>query len=572
MSRYLPANSVGAFLLAASASLTLVPACAPPPAEPADATDEQAHGSHNWAEFSQDHAVFVDYAPPAAGSKARFLAHFTRLKTGAPVATGEAHLLLRAGGQDVQTLTASVSEQAGLFILEGFLPAGEYSALIRLQVDEARIEFPNVALLVHPDQAAADAVAHALGEEENPDAIGFSLEQQWTVGMLHAEIAQQTLARRIAVAGEVEIPPAARAYVTAPFSGRAQPAGLAGTEGMPKLGQRVEADEVLVRIEAPISVADQQAMIANRVAKGGLNAELHLRLYDLDAQILASSQDLNVADYDLQFAERRLKRIRDLYEKQLALIADLEDAEAGLARAEQNRINAQERIASLKLAQSRLQRGGFVERLDDLEIDTGFALRAPIAGEISDVNIALGQHVAQEQVICEIINPDLIWLTAFVPEHDLAALQGLAGVQVRLSAYPDQLFDLQADLGGRLAYQSRVLDPETRTATVRYELQNPDGILRGGMFADVLLASGAVENAVAIPESAIVQQDGQSVAFVMLDGEHFEKRVLQTGIRDAGMVEVKSGLQAGERVVTRGAYLVRLAASAPDSFGHGHVH
>ena len=57
-----------------------------------------------------------------------------------------------------------------------------------------------------------------------------------------------------------------------------------------------------------------------------------------------------------------------------------------------------------------------------------------------------------------------------------------------------------------------------------------------------------------------------------LTGEHFEKRVLQTGIRDGGMVEVKSGVQAGERVVTRGAYLVRLAASAPDAFGHGHVH
>ena len=62
------------------------------------------------------------------------------------------------------------------------------------------------------------------------------------------------------------------------------------------------------------------------------------------------------------------------------------------------------------------------------------------------------------------------------------------------------------------------------------------------------------------------------MAFVQLDGEHFEKRVLELGVRDGDWVEVLQGLRLGDRVVTRGAYLVRLAGSAPDSFGHGHVH
>ena len=492
MSRTFPANSLGALLLAASASLALLPACAPPPAEPAQAEDDHAHGSLNWTEFSQGHLVFVDYAPPAAGSKARFLAHFTELESGAPVPEGEAQLVLRAGSQDVQTLTASVSEQPGLFILEGFLPDGEYTADIRLQLAASRVDFPSVELLVHPDLAAAEAVAHALADEENPEAIGFSLEQQWTVGMLSAEVLEQSLARRIAVAGELEIPPAARAFVAAPYAGRTMPAGLAGTEAMPKLGQRVEADEVLMRIEVPLSVADQQAVLGSRLSRGSFDAELQLRAFDLESQVLSSTQDLKVADYDIKFAERRLERIRDLYEKQLALAADLEDAEAGLMRAEQNRRNAEERIAALQLAQRNLQRVGANGSINQPEVDTGYALHAPISGEISSIEVALGQHVAQEQVVCEIINPDLMWLTAYVPEHDLAVLQDMSGAHVRLSAYPDQLFDLQADLGGKLAYKSRVLDPETRTATVRYELSNPEGILRGGMFADVLLASGTV--------------------------------------------------------------------------------
>jgi membrane fusion protein, heavy metal efflux system len=559
-------------LLAATASLTLLPACAPPPADPADAVDDHPHGSLYWTEFSQGHLVFVDYAPPAAGSKARFLAHFSVLETGAPVAEGEAQILLRAGGQDAQTLTASVSEQPGIFILEGFLPNGEYTADIRLQLASARVDFPSVDLLVHSDQAAADAVTHALSDEENPDAIGFSLEQQWTVGMLSAEVAQQTLARRISVAGELEIPPAARAYVVAPFSGQLLAAGADSNTALPTLGQRVQAHDVVARIDVPLTVADVQSARASQLARGSFERDTLARDIEFELQIAAARKAKFAAESDLEFANQRLARIADLHEKQLALTKDLEEAGADVARAELDLTSAEDAIASIESAQAAYARSKDRAPTQQVEIDTGYPLRAPIAGEIAAIEVALGQHVAQEQVICEIINPDLIWLTVYVPEHDLAALQDMAGPHVRLSAYPDQLFDLQADLGGKLAYKSRVLDPETRTATVRYELKNPDGILRGGMFADVLLVSGAVENAVAIPESAIVQQDGLSVAFVMVDGEHFEKRVLHLGIRDAGMVEVKSGLQAGERVVTRGAYLVRLAASAPDSFGEGHVH
>ena len=92
------------------------------------------------------------------------------------------------------------------------------------------------------------------------------------------------------------------------------------------------------------------------------------------------------------------------------------------------------------------------------------------------------------------------------------------------------------------------------------------------MFADVLLATDAVEQAIAVPADAVIQQDGLPVAFVQSGGETFEKRVLELGVRDGNWVEVRRGLDVGDRVVTHGAYLVRLASSAPDSFGHGHLH
>jgi multidrug efflux pump subunit AcrA (membrane-fusion protein) len=84
--------------------------------------------------------------------------------------------------------------------------------------------------------------------------------------------------------------------------------------------------------------------------------------------------------------------------------------------------------------------------------------------------------------------------------------------------------------------------------------------------------TGEAETGVAVPETALIDDGGQTIAFVMADGEHFDRRIVRTGIRDAGFVHVASGIAEGERVVTRGAYLVRLAASRPTEAGHGHAH
>ena len=78
--------------------------------------------------------------------------------------------------------------------------------------------------------------------------------------------------------------------------------------------------------------------------------------------------------------------------------------------------------------------------------------------------------------------------------------------------------------------------------------------------------------AVAISEEAIVMDNGRPIAFVLLGGESFQRRELALGARDNGFVEVKAGIEAGERVVTRGAYLIKLAALSPDSFSAGHAH
>jgi membrane fusion protein, heavy metal efflux system len=92
------------------------------------------------------------------------------------------------------------------------------------------------------------------------------------------------------------------------------------------------------------------------------------------------------------------------------------------------------------------------------------------------------------------------------------------------------------------------------------------------MLADVTITTERTSAPVAIPLAALVSEQGRPTAYVMLAGELFQKRELTLGLRDEGFVEVRGGLAAGERVATRGANSVRLAALSPASFGHGHAH
>ncbi len=117
-----------------------------------------------------------------------------------------------------------------------------------------------------------------------------------------------------------------------------------------------------------------------------------------------------------------------------------------------------------------------------------------------------------------------------------------------------------------------MVDPGYRTVPVRYEVENPDRLLKAGMFLEVGIETARAEDAIAIPESAIVDEDGRPTAYVELDGEGFQKRDLELGLRDVGFVQVKQGLKEGERVATKGAYAIRLASVSAVIPAHGHAH
>jgi cobalt-zinc-cadmium efflux system membrane fusion protein len=141
-----------------------------------------------------------------------------------------------------------------------------------------------------------------------------------------------------------------------------------------------------------------------------------------------------------------------------------------------------------------------------------------------------------------------------VAEVDEARLPALAvgrAVQVRVAAYPDRAF------AGRLEHIGDRVDSDTRRVAVRCTVPNPDGRLKPEMFASVRLALGEPRPAIAVPAAAVQDVDGRTVLFVERSEGSFEAIPVEVADRVGDLVSVRSGVRAGQRVVTSGAFLLK---------------
>ena len=529
--------------------------------------------------FTDKVELFMEYPRLVPGLEARFLAHVTVLATGEPVRDGQLRLELSQStdGQLVRpwkVFEAPNPARDGLFIPVGALDApGEYEARIVIKSAQVQETIPLPPIVVHADQASAHAAAEADGGEEPTDAVPFLLEQQWKIGLLMEQVGRRSLTQRLQVPGEVEAPPHAMAVVSAPLGGRLLPPE---SGRLPRVGDRIEKGQVLAYLEPPLTTSDTAQLVANEASRDALETNLLLQEFDVQAKALEIEQALLQSQARADFARQALTRIEELRAKELGTVAELEaarrDMEISLRATEGSQAlkelfaQAQKRLGVLQArsaaARADAKPGGRVRH----------PLVAPISGEIVEAGYVEGEQVESEGAVYRVLHLGQVWIAAHISEFDLAQVGATPGAILKFAAYPDRSFDVLGAMNGRVVNFGRVVDPQTRTITLHYEASNPEGLFRAGMFADVFLETGSVVDAVALPEEAIIMDNGLPVAFVLLGGETFQKRVLELGLRDGRFVEVRSGLREGERVVTKGAYLVKLASASPASFGEGHTH
>lgn len=183
-------------------------------------------------------------------------------------------------------------------------------------------------------------------------------------------------------------------------------------------------------------------------------------------------------------------------------------------------------------------------------------VRAPIAGVVISRQAGVGQYIASaasgsNNALFAISDLSTVWLVANVREADAGQMRSGAAIQARTLAFPDRTFE------GHVRFVSPTVDPNTRRLTVRAEIPNPGELLRPQMFAQMSVGAGPVEQALAVPEDAVLYEgDTARVWVVQPGGKTLASRLVKTGRTHAGQVEVLSGLNPGDRVVSGGALFI----------------
>jgi cobalt-zinc-cadmium efflux system membrane fusion protein len=262
--------------------------------------------------------------------------------------------------------------------------------------------------------------------------------------------------------------------------------------------------------------------------------------------------DLLRATAALTLAEATASRERDLYDKGVCPRKDVLEAEAALGQASADRAAVAGQLLAFGLAQA---------EIDALLTGSGDAqsglmpVRAPFAGTILERSVSLGQQAQPGDQLLLLADTAKVWVIATVYEREVAAvlqtqMAGPAQATVTVAAYPEMTFK------GHVEQVGGTLDEATRTANVRVVVDNPGNLLRAGMFAKVQLLMPGTSGGLALPEEAILDDEGRSFVFIRAEGPYFIRRPVTTGHVAEGWVEV-SGIAAEDEVVTTGAFLLK---------------
>jgi len=179
-----------------------------------------------------------------------------------------------------------------------------------------------------------------------------------------------------------------------------------------------------------------------------------------------------------------------------------------------------------------------------------FALTAPMDGIVMEKQAVAGLHFAPGDMLYRIADLSTVWVLADVFEQDLGLIRSGEDARITVPAYADRAFT------GKVAFVYPTIKKETRTATVRIEIPNPDLALKPDMYATAEIAAPVASPVVAVPESAVLDSGARQAVLVERGEGRFEPRPVKTGQKAGGYVQIREGVAAGERVVVGANFLI----------------
>ena len=319
-------------------------------------------------------------------------------------------------------------------------------------------------------------------------------------------------------------------------------------------GKIAANDDHTTSVFSPFSGRVTQVMV-----KAGDGVRRGQPLFAVQAlEFVQARNDLAAASAQVRLAQAGEERQRTLYADSGAALKDLQQSQADLATAKAALASAHDRLRMLGASEAEI--GGF-ERPGSGAPSGGEAIvAAPIAGVVLQRTVGVGQNVASVSnggATAEFIVSDLstVWLVANLREADAAKAKLGQTIEVRTNALPGEVFR------GRLDFIAPTVDPATHRIAIRSTVDNPGGRLKPEMFAEVRLLGGQPAQNVSVPEEAVIFEGDTARVWVAGGGRNLSLRQIRAGRVEDGMVEVLSGLAAGEKVVTSGSLFIDRAAA-----------
>ena len=293
----------------------------------------------------------------------------------------------------------------------------------------------------------------------------------------------------------------------------------------------VEADPSrTVKVMPPVTgrIVELKVQLGGRVVQGQ-----ELAVIDSGDLALAYS-DIEKARSAVTLTKKALDRQMSLEKAGGAAIKDREQAQSDYAQA----------VAEFERSESRLRAMGIPS--DQKEQSRLLSVKAPVSGSVIDLQVAPGAFVNDPTAATmTIANLDTIWVTANVPEKDIAFVFPGQTVNVTFRSYPDDVFS------GKVLFVSDVVESDTRRNKVRIAFDNPDKLLKPNMFADATFVAPSASRLI-VPTSALMMTNDATSVFVEVSDWAFERRNVEIAYQEGTTVTIKAGLRPGERVVVKG--------------------
>lgn len=494
--------------------------------------DQSTHDKHDterpmlsFTHWTDKTELFLEIPILIKGLESTAALHVTALEGFKPVTDGSVQVLLKeAISTSMERFESTHVTKPGIFkpIIKP-AASGTRMMIIEIKTPAFTIEHHLGEVTIY-DNIETALSAHA-AESEEKNRITFLKEQQWLIEFDTHKTQKKLFQHSIPTTATIVPRMGGEVLVNAPSAGRIVSQG----RSFPQLGTKVTVNELLGVIAPRLEAADVASL-----------------------ELAVTSATL-----EQKFALQEQQRLELLHKDGVISDKKLQEATRNTEIAQASLTSAQKRFEQYqRINQSALSGGGSLQ------------LRAPITGSITEVLVTPGTFVEAGTPILRVTDLTQLWIEARIPAMDSTKILKPFGAYFILDG--EQNF---TELNEKhFAAQSRRIDPLSQTFPIYYALDNASGRYVLGTYAKMYLATDEGTLSLTIPESALLDDNGSWVVFVQHEGESFERRLVKPGRRDRAFVEILNGLEEGERVVSKGIWSVKLAASSNSVPAHGHAH